>query len=171
MDLRESKHWSYGAFGYYDRAAFAAPYIVQAPVQANQTGPSIAALQQDVRDYVTTKPMTDGEFDLAINGAIRSASGQFETAGAVLRAMQQNDLYKRPDDYYATIAQRYRALTLPQLRQATAAAIDPSRITWIVVGEGATVRPQLDRLGMPVEVMTASSLGLPAAAPAPTPAK
>jgi predicted Zn-dependent peptidase len=171
MDLRENKHWSYGVSGGFQRAEFAAPYIMRAPVQADQTGPSVAALQQDVKEFVTTKPMTQAEFDLSINGAIRSASGQFETSGAVLSAMQQNDLYRRPDDYYATIAQRYRALTLPQLRTAIGGAIDPSRITWIVVGEAAKVKPQLDSLGMPVEVVTASSLGLPAAAaPAPAPA-
>jgi len=169
MDLREGKHWSYGVSGNFQRAEFAAPYLMRAPVQADQTGPSIAALQQDVKEFVTTKPMTDTEFGLSINGAIRSASGSFETSGAVLGAMQQNDLYKRPDDYYATIAQRYRALTLPQLRTAIGQAIDPSRITWIVVGEAAKVKPQLDTLGMPVEVVTASSLGLPAA-PAPAPA-
>ncbi len=171
MDLREGKHWSYGVNGGFQRAEFAAPYLMRAPVQADKTGPSIAALQQDVKEFLTTKPMTDAEFDLAINGAIRSSSGQFETSGAVLSAMQQNDLYKRPDDYYATIAQRYRALTLPQLRTTISQAIDPSRITWIVVGEAAKVKPQLDTLGMPVELVTASSLGLPAAAPAPAPAK
>ncbi len=158
MDLREGKHWSYGVRGNFARAAFAAPYVISAPVQADQTGPSVAALRQDVGAFVTSEPMTQAEFDRAITGAVRAVSGQFETSGAVLSAMQQNDLYRRPDDYYATITTRYRALTLPQLRGAIAAVIDPAKITWIVVGDAKSVKRQLDTIGLPVEVVPAASI-------------
>ena len=72
--------------------------------------------------------------------------------------MQLNDLYKRPDDYYATITQQYRALSLPQVSQAIGKAIDPKRFVWVVVGDAAKVKPQLDTLGLPVEVVTAASV-------------
>ena len=74
-------------------------------------------------------------------------------------AMVSNFIYKRPDDYYATIADRYRALTLPQLRSVIAQAIDPKKVVWVVVGDAKTVRPQLDKVGLPVEVVPAASLG------------
>ena len=102
--------------------------------------------------------MTQAEFDRAINGAIRSLSGNFETAGAVLGAMQQNDLLKRPDDYYATITQRYPGLALPQLNSAIQRAIDPQKTIWVVVGDAKQVRPQLDSIGLPVEVIPAASV-------------
>ena len=73
--------------------------------------------------------------------------------------MQTNLLYNRPDDYYATIAGKYRALTLPQLQQVMRASIDPKKIIWVVVGDAKTVRPQLDKIGLPVEVVPAASLG------------
>ncbi|WP_445191119.1 M16 family metallopeptidase [Sphingomonas sp. Tas61C01] len=158
MNLREDKHWSYGVFGGFNRNEFAAPYSVSAPVQADQTGPSVAALRQDVTDFVTTKPMTQVEFDRSINGAVRAMSGQFETSGAVLTAMQTNDLFRRPDDYYATITGRYRALTLPQVRADIARALDPAAITWVVIGDAGKVRPQLDRVGLPVDVVPAASV-------------
>ncbi|WP_294189166.1 insulinase family protein [uncultured Sphingomonas sp.] len=176
MDLRETKHWSYGAGGNFRRNEMAAPYSVQAPVQANQTGPSIAAMRSDIAGYVGAQPMTQAEFERAINGATRSLSGDFETSGDVLRAMQANDLYKRPDDYYATITQKYRALTLPQVTAATRAVIDPNKFVWVVVGDAKQVQPQLGTLGLPVEVMPAAAVvarsagGAPVAAPAATPA-
>ena len=105
------------------------------------------------------KPMSQVEYDRAIAGSIRSLPGGFETSRAVLGAMQTNVLYKRPDDYYATIAARYRALTLPQLRSVIARRIDPKKIIWVVVGDAKTVRPQLDKVGLPVEVVPAASLG------------
>jgi predicted Zn-dependent peptidase len=158
MDLREGRHWSYGVSGGIRRAEFTSPYLIQAPVQADKTGPSIAALQGDVKDFLTTKGITQAEFDRTIVGAIRALPGNFETSSAVLSAMQANDLYRRPDNYYATITQKYRALTLPQLDAAARGAIDPNKFVWIVVGDAAKVRPQLDSLGLPVEVVTAASV-------------
>ena len=158
MDLREARHWSYGVQGRFAQAEYAAPYVLSAPVQANQTGPSIAALRGDLTGFVTTQPMTATEFDRAITGAVRELSGRFETSGAVLAAMQANDLYKRPDDYYATITTRYRALTLPQLNTALQGALDPKRAIWVVVGDAKMVKPQLDTLGLPVEVVPAASV-------------
>ncbi|MEG3123986.1 M16 family metallopeptidase [Sphingomonas sp. GB1N7] len=158
MDLREGKHWSYGVSGGFQRSENGAPYVISAPVQADKTGDSIKALRDDVAEFVTTKPITQSEFDRAITGAIRSLSGNFETSDDVLRAMQQNDLFKRPDDYYATITQKYKAMTLPQLDAAARAAIDPKKFVWVVVGEAKTVRPQLDSLGLPVELVSAASV-------------
>ena len=158
MDLRETKHWSYGAFGGFVRNAHAAPYTLRAPVQADKTGASIASMRQEIGAFVGSRPLTDAEFERTITGATRSLAGDFETAGDVLGAMQANDLYQRPDDYYATITQRYRALTRAQLDGAIRSVINPDRFIWVVIGDAKTVRPQLDTLGLPVEVMPAASV-------------
>jgi predicted Zn-dependent peptidase len=131
---------------------------MQAGVQADKTGPSVASARDDVVQFVTTKPMTDKEFGLAVDGAILQLPGQFQTSQAVLGAMQTNDLLKRPDDYYATLTPRLRALTLSELRSAAARTIEPDKFTWVVIGDAAKVKPQLDTLGLPVEVMPASAV-------------
>ena len=158
MDLREARHWSYGAYGYFRRAEQATPYWISAPVQADKTGPSIASLREDVGGFVGAKPMTAAEYQLTVEGSVRELAGQFEDSGAVLQAMQTNDLYRRPDDYYATLPAKYRALTLPAVDAAAKAAIDPKRFVWVVVGDAKVVRPQLDSLGLPVEVVPAASV-------------
>jgi predicted Zn-dependent peptidase len=163
MDLRETKHWSYGAGGNFSRNLQAVGYALRAPVQADKTGPSIAAMRGDVADYLSAKPMTEAEFARAVTGGIRALPGSFEGSYAVLGAMQQNDLLGRPDDYYATITRRYEALTLPQVTEAIRSVIDPAKMTWIVVGDAKVVRPQLDTLGLPVEVVPVASVtGMPA---------
>ena len=43
MELRERRGWSYGARGSPNMLEHQVPYIVQAPVQADRTGESIAA--------------------------------------------------------------------------------------------------------------------------------
>ena len=159
MDLRETRHWSYGASGDFHRQLHNVDYSVRAPVQADQTGPAIASARREIADYLSARPMTEAEFTRAVNGGIRALPGSCENGYAVLGAMQQNDLLGRPDDYYAGVTARYRALTLPQVSRAIRSVIAPDRLTWIVVGDAKTVKPQLDTLGLPVEVLPASAIG------------
>ena len=57
------------------------------------------------------------------------------------------DLFDRPDNYYDTLPGRYRALTPASLDAAIRSAVDPKGFTWVVVGDAAKIRPQLDKLG------------------------
>lgn len=154
-DLRETKHWSYGVQGFISRVQHQVPYMIYSPVQTDQTGPSIAALKGDIADFLGGKGVTSEELDRTISGAVRELPGQFETTAAVMGGMESNVLYKRPDNYYETLASRYRSLTAAQLDAAAKAAIDPSKLTWVVIGDAAKVKPQLDSLGIPVEVVAA----------------
>ena len=152
-DLRETKHWSYGVQGFISRPQHQVPYLIYSPVQTDQTGPSIAALRGDIASFIGGKGVTPDELDRTISGAIRELPGQFETTSAVMGGMESNVLYHRPDNYYETLASRYRALTAAQLDAAAKAAIDPNKLTWVVIGDAAKVKPQLDALGIPVQVV------------------
>lgn len=66
--------------------------------------------------------------------------------------MISNDLYGRPDDYYVKLADKYRGYTAADLDKAIRDAVDPNGFVWVVVGDAAKVKPQLDKLGYPVEV-------------------
>ncbi|MBA2921158.1 insulinase family protein [Sphingomonas sp. MAH-20] len=153
-DIRETKGWSYGVNGSFRRLLNGVPYIVSAPVQADRTGDSVAAMQADIRAFLTTEGITPEEKERTILGFVRELPGSFETGSDVLGGMQNNVLYGRPDDYYDTIASRYRALTAPEMDKAIRSVIDPSKFVWVVVGDAKAVKPQLDRLGLPVEVKT-----------------
>ncbi len=153
MDLRETKGWAYGAGGGINRMLGRVPYLVRAPVQADKTGPSIAAIQEQMNLFLTSKGITADELDRTITGNIRELPGSFASAGSVLGAMMSNAAYGRPDDYYEHLAARYRAFTAAQLDQAARDTIDPSKFVWVVVGDAAKVKPQLDALGLPVETM------------------
>jgi predicted Zn-dependent peptidase len=110
-------------------------------------------MREDIATFLTTKGVTPEELTRTVEGAVRELPGDFETSAAVMGAIQSNVLYHRPDNYYETLASRYRALTAPELDAAAKAAIDPSKLTWVVIGDAAKVKPQLDALGIPVEVV------------------
>ena len=90
-------------------------------------------------------------------GDTRGLSGSYETSYQVLGALQSNALYGRADDYPETLAGRINALTAQEMDAAARAAIQPSRFVWVVVGDASVVKPQLDALGLPVEVRAAEA--------------
>jgi zinc protease len=151
LDLREVKGWSYGVRGSINRYAGDISYTVSAPVQSDKTGESVAALISDIKEFVTTKGVTAEEFDRTINGSIRELPGNFERAGDVLSGMQRNELYGRPDTYYAGEATRLRAMTRQGMDSAMRAVLKPDQFVWVVVGDAKIVKPQLEKLGLPVE--------------------
>jgi predicted Zn-dependent peptidase len=161
MDLRESKGWSYGVNGRVNRLLGTVPYIVSAPVQANQTGPSLAALQADMTEFLTKKGISGEELERTINNRVRNLAGNFETSDDVLGGLQTIDLLGFPDDYYESLAGSYRGMTAAQLDAAARKVIDPSKFVWVVVGDAAKIRPQLDKLGMPVEVVKPAATTTP----------
>ena len=155
-DLRETKGWSYGVRGGVNALEYRVPYIVNAPVQANRTGDSVAALIAQYDRFLQTDGVQPTELERTINGNTRSLAGGFETSGQILGALRSNALFGRPDDYQATLASRTRALTAAQMDAAARQVIKPDQFVWVVVGDASVVRPQLDALGLPVEVRTAA---------------
>jgi predicted Zn-dependent peptidase len=155
MDLREARGWSYGVRGSAQLSEKAVPYVINAPVQADRTGDSIRALNEDFGAFLGKKGVTGEELSRTIANRINALPGQYETSGAVLSAMMSNDLFGRPTNYQETLAAKYRSYTAASLDQAIRDVIDPNGFVWVVVGEAAKVRPQLDKLGLPVEVIEA----------------
>ena len=153
MDLRETKGWSYGVRSSVGLNVQAVPYLINAPVQSDKTGESIRALNDQLTQMLGKKGVTQEELTRLVSNNVDALPGRFETSGAVLGAMMTNDLYRRPDDYYELLAGKYRALTRAELDAALKAAVDPRGFTWVVVGDAQAVKPQLDRLGIPVEVV------------------
>jgi predicted Zn-dependent peptidase len=153
MDVRETKGWSYGVNGGVSLHERQAPYVVSAPVQADRTGDAIAAIRADMRDFLTTKPVTDEELKRTITNLTDQLPGEFETAGSVLSAMQTQALLHRPDNYYELLQGQYEGLTKPQVDAALRGVVNPDGFVWVVVGDAAKVKPQLDKLGIPVQEM------------------
>jgi predicted Zn-dependent peptidase len=151
-DLRETRGWSYGVRGGPNALEQRVPYIVNAPVQANRTGESIAALIAQYERFLGPDGVTPEEREKTVNGNTRSLAGAFETSAQILGALRSNALYQRPDDYQDTIASRTRALTTAQMDAAARAVIDPGQFVWVVVGDASVIRSQLETLGLPLEV-------------------
>jgi zinc protease len=158
MNLRETKGWSYGVRSQVLNPLESAPFSISAPVQADRTGDSIKELLSDMKAFLGKKGVSAEELQRTVNGNVRGLPGRFETSGAVLGGLQTIVNYGRSDDYFETLAAKYQALKGSDLDDAARAKLDPSKILWVIVGDAAVVKPQLDELKLPVEVVPAPAM-------------
>jgi predicted Zn-dependent peptidase len=135
MNLREDKHWAYGAYSFTQDAQGQRPWLAFAPVQIDKTVPSLQEMSREISDYATGKvPVTEAEVGKAKANEIRGLPGSFETARAVMGAIGDIVEYGRPDDYVERHAAEIKAMTPAEVATA-ARAIDPNALTWVVVGD------------------------------------
>lgn len=151
MDLREVKGWSYGTRNSIWRGEHDVSYIMRAPVQTNQTGPAVAAIMSQVKNFLGDNGVTQAELERTVNGNVRQLPGQFEQSRRVLGQIQGDVMFKRPSNYAETVADRYKALTVDDLNQSMAGAINADKFTWVIVGDADKIKTQLEALNMPIE--------------------
>ena len=154
-DLREDKGWSYGVHTQLRAPVGQRSLIVSAPVQTDRTGDAIRAIIADMAAYPATKPTTPPERVRATEGNIRALPNGFETNAQLLGKIETNDRLHRPDDYYATLPARLRVLDTAALDTAAHNWLQPDGLTFVVVGDAKVVMPQLQGLGLPVELVKA----------------
>ncbi|MEE4450933.1 pitrilysin family protein [Novosphingobium resinovorum] len=158
LDIREEKGWSYGVRSGISQATGPVTMQVMAPVQADRTGDSIRAIIADMSALPTKQPISAEEYQRVTDGAIRSLPNDFETNAQVLAAIVKNDRLGRPEDYYVKLAQTYRGIDAKRIGGAAAQYLQPTDLTWVIVGDRKIVEPQLKALGLPVEVRPAPSV-------------
>ncbi|GAA0862845.1 pitrilysin family protein [Sphingopyxis soli] len=154
MNLRETRGWSYGVRSRISNDSDRLTWVAVAPVQADRTGDSIREFQSDIQAYLGDKGTTQEELERTVNGSVRELPGSFETSGDVLGGIRQIVKFGRPDDYYEKLPATYEAMTTAEIDAAARKALSTGDLVYVVVGDAAVVKPQLDGLGLPVEIAT-----------------
>jgi predicted Zn-dependent peptidase len=155
MDLREDKGWSYGVSSTVRKPAGPRSIVIGAPVQTDKTGAAIKAILTDMKAFPGAKPVDAEELNRVTQGNIRSLPNRFESNGEVLAGMLTNQLLGRPDEYYATLASRWRSIDAKAIDAMARTYLQPEVLTFVVVGDRKQVEPQLKPLGVPVEIAPA----------------
>ena len=156
MNLREDKHWSYGASSSLGGALGQRRWMVSAPVQIDRTGDAVAEIQREVGDFASgRRPPSEAEVERVKAIQTLSLPGAYETAWAVMGAIGGIVRYDRPDDHVVRRKAEVEAATPGQLAEA-AGAIRPGALTWVVVGDLARTEVELRALELgPVQVIDA----------------
>lgn len=148
MNLREDKHWSYGAGSGIVAAKGQRMYIVSSSVQVDKTADSIAEVQKELQWIVGDKPPTTEEFAKVQSGEVLGLPGWWETISSVAGSLEQLVQFDLPDTYWNDYAARITGMKTEDVQQAARRVIRPNSVVWVVVGDRAKIEEPLKALGL-----------------------
>ncbi len=156
MNLREDKHWAYGAFSFYQDAQGQRPFMLYAPVQTDKTADSMKEMLSESQGLIGDKPLTAAEIGRVKANDVRGLPGEFESTRAVLGSVQNILVYHRPDDYIQTLKARIEAQKDADVEAAAREVVKPNGLTWVVVGDRKQIEKSVRELKLgDIEVLDA----------------
>jgi zinc protease len=135
MNLREDKHWAYGANTVIAAAVGQRPFLSISPVQTDKTPEALHEAVNEYANIAGAKPITAAELKDAQDNETLRLPGSFETASQLSGAYQTILQYQLPDDYYNTFTEKTLALTQEQANALAAKTVTPGKMIWLVVGD------------------------------------
>ncbi len=148
MNLREDKHWSYGAASILYGARAQRPFLAYASVQADKTRDSIAEIIRELSGITGIKPIRDEELEKVKQQQILELPGSHETMNSIGNLLSDLLQLGLPLDYYDTYVSRVSALTIGDLEACAKSLLDPRQMIWMIVGDRSQLEPALRELGI-----------------------
>jgi zinc protease len=148
MNLREDKHWSYGAFSFLLGTRAQRPMLIYAPVQTDKTKESLVEMNKEIKGILTDRPVTADELTRIQANETLSLPGTRETIDSVGYSIIDLLHYGWPDDYYETMAGKIRALKTGDLDAASKTVLHPQGMVWIIVGDRAKIEAGVKELNL-----------------------
>ncbi|MEI7704969.1 MAG: pitrilysin family protein [Deltaproteobacteria bacterium] len=152
MNLREDKHWTYGARTSLADARGNRLFFVSAPVQADKTKESMQEIQKELSGIVGSRPVTADELAAAKGSLTLALPGRWETNGSVASSIVEVETLGLGAGYHDAYAGKVAELSAEQVAQA-AKFIRPGEVIWVVVGDRAKIEKGIAELGMGAPVL------------------
>jgi zinc protease len=148
MNLREDKHWSYGARTILRDAHGQRPFFAIAPVQTDKTKESLVEMNKELHGIVGDHPVGDAELEKIQANETLKLPGSRETLDALGQSIVDIVQFGLPDDYFQTYGAKVNALKTGDVNAAAKAVVRPDQMIWIVVGDRAKVESGVKELNL-----------------------
>jgi zinc protease len=147
LNLREDKHWCYGAFSFLPAARGQRPFVAYAPVQTDKTKESMVEIDKELRGILGRTPITSDELSKAQQNQTLELPGRWETIGAVDGSIGEIVRFGLPDNYFTTFPDKVRGLSVDDLTKAAKEVVHADQLVWVVVGDRAKIESGIRGLG------------------------
>jgi zinc protease len=137
MNLREDKHWSYGARSYFMDARGQRPFLAYAAVQTDKTKESMAEIDREIREIGTLRPPSPDEMARVVDQQTLTLPGRWETIDSIAGSVAEIVRFGFADDYWQRYPGAVHALELEQVSAIATEVIHPNELTWVIVGDRA----------------------------------
>lgn len=135
MNLREQKHWSYGARSRVMETRGTDMLYAMTSVQADKTAPALVEIRRELGDIASSRGPSGNERDKVLTSRVLKLPGQFETLGALLGALDDSTYLGRPDDYLQRYPTLLKQTSLEDMTSSARQWLQPEPMTWLVIGD------------------------------------
>lgn len=161
MNLREDKHWSYGAASQLGAARAQRPFVIYTQVQADRSADGLQEIFKELRGITGKQPITAEELKFAADNFVVGLPGDNETntevAGSYLNILQ----FGLKDSYYNDLIPTVQTMTTAQVNAAAQRLIHPDALTWVIVGDLSKIEAPIRALKLgEVQVLDVDGKGL-----------
>jgi zinc protease len=146
MNLREDKHWSYGAGTRLTDAIGPGTYRAGAGVQTDKTAESMVEIRKELREVLTTRKPTEAEIQFAKDSIAIALPGNNETSDEIAGSYGEILTFGLKDTYWNDFVGAVTALTSADINQSSGKLIHPDALTWVVVGDLAKIEDKVRAL-------------------------
>ena len=148
MNLRQDKHWSYGAGTSLIDAKGQRPFVVSAMVQTDKTAESMQETLKELRGLAGAHQATEAEIRAAKDTLVLTLPGSNETSREVASSYADILTFGLPDTYLNDYVDKVDALNATDLQAAAGKLIHPDALTWVVVGDLAAIEAPIRKLDL-----------------------
>lgn len=146
MNLREEKHWSYGAGARFYDTQNDAVYSATTSVQTDKTKESMVEVLKELKQVTSTKPISAEEFAKEQNSTLLEMPGAWETNASVRAFLQNSLIYRKGVNYPAEYPDIIKGLTLQEINNAASSVIKTENLTWLIVGDRSKIEAGIKAL-------------------------
>jgi zinc protease len=148
MNLREDKHWSYGAWSEVMPSSGQRLYFAGAPVQTDKTRESIVEVQKEIRGMTGARPITADELERAKSQEILQMAGARESLQREAHWIERAIELHLPDDFYDKYADRVKAVTAADVKDQAQTVIAPDHMVWLIIGDKSKIQSDVKALNL-----------------------
>lgn len=148
MNLREDKHWSYGAGSVLYAARAQRPFLAYASVQGDKTADSIQEILNELSGITQTRPVSPEELEKVKQQEIFELPGAHETMNSIGNLLGDLLQLGLPLNFYDTYVRNVADLKVSDIETAAQSLLRPERMIWMVVGDRAAIEDSLKKLGI-----------------------
>jgi zinc protease len=154
LNLREDKGYTYGARSGFDGDHEFGSFRVSTEVNKDATAASVTEVLKELEAYAA-EGMNEEEFDYMRSAIGQRDALQYETPGRKLGLLSNILRYDLPLDYRTQQNNILKETDRSTLNTLSNQLITPDNMAIVVVGDEATIREELEGLGMPIKTLDA----------------
>jgi len=148
MNLREDKHWSYGARTRLTDAIGQGTYRAGAGVQTDKTAESMIEIRKELRDVLKDRKPTPAELKFAQDSLAIALPGNNETSDEIANSYGEILTYGLKDSFWNDYVGEVTSLTLEDVNKSAGRLVHPEALTWVVVGDLSKIEAKVRALNL-----------------------